>query len=198
MFDINDIFYTLQGEGRWSGTAAVFIRFANCNLRCSFCDTEFLSSRPMSSREILEAVQRYPARHIVLTGGEPLMRDLSQLTAVLKEAGYFLQVETNGMFDEGLEQIDWITVSPKNSRTRIHRAHELKLLLEKGGEPLYDHGIEAEFKYISPLNPGHGGRVGEDSSELFDPEAAAYAAEWVMKHPGYRLSLQLHKLLGIK
>ena len=198
MFDINDIFYSVQGEGHFSGQPAVFIRFSECNLRCSFCDTEFLSGRSMGADEILEAVQQYPTRHIVLTGGEPLMRDLSDLCRLLKEKGYFLQVETNGMFDRGLEHIDWITVSPKNDRTRIRRADELKLLLEKGGEPLFGQGLDAEYKYISPINPGHGGQAGEASSEQFDREAAAYAAEWVMKHPEYRLSIQLHKILGIK
>ena len=73
-YRINEIFYSLQGEGRNVGRAAVFVRFAGCNLQCSFCDTDFSSYREMSEEDIVDAVMSFPARFVVLTGGEPTLQ----------------------------------------------------------------------------------------------------------------------------
>ena len=83
---VNEIFYSLQGEGYHTGTPAVFLRFSGCNLACPFCDTDFSDSTPMTAEEILAAVTAFPAHHIVLTGGEPLLQVDNQLLIMLKKA----------------------------------------------------------------------------------------------------------------
>ena len=96
-YRINDIFYSLQGEGRHTGRAAVFIRFSGCNLRCPFCDTDFDSSRLMTADEIIDAIA--PWMHcgfVVLTGGEPSLQVDTELVDKLHEAGLFIAMETNG------------------------------------------------------------------------------------------------------
>ncbi len=198
MYQINEIFASIQGEGYWSGQAAVFIRLSGCNLRCAFCDTEFLRSRTMSVNEILKELENYAARHVVITGGEPLMQDLTELTRALKSREYFIQIETNGMYDPGQAVLDWITVSPKNTKLKIRKAHELKLLLETGRQPDERADlVEAAHRFISPVNPGTGRDAGLDSAAVFDPEAAAYCSRYVTEHPEWRLTVQLHKILGL-
>lgn len=112
MKKINEIFYSLQGEGCFTGTPAVFIRFSGCNLQCDFCDTAHQEGVWMSDQEIIEEVENYPAAHVVFTGGEPGLQLTRELVLALKEKGKFIQIETNGtvVLPEG---IDWITCSPK-------------------------------------------------------------------------------------
>lgn len=112
MKKISEIFYSVQGEGFYTGTPAVFVRFSGCNLKCSFCDTEHQEGAWMSNEEIVEAVKAFPARHIVITGGEPGLFLDDKLIKLLKDEGCFIQIETNGArkLPEG---IDWITCSPK-------------------------------------------------------------------------------------
>ena len=95
-YRVNDIFYTLQGEGFFTGVASVFIRLADCNLNCSFCDTEFSSSMEMGLDDISETIGQYKAKHIVLTGGEPTLQADKDLIDMLHEEGCFVQIETNG------------------------------------------------------------------------------------------------------
>ena len=109
---INDIFYSLQGEGHNTGRAAVFIRFAGCNLRCSFCDTEFDTYREMSDEQILEAISQYPARFVVLTGGEPTLQVDEAFVELLHQHGYEVAMESNGT-RPAPRNLDWLTVSPK-------------------------------------------------------------------------------------
>ena len=111
---VNDIFYSLQGEGRNTGRAAVFVRFSGCNLRCSFCDTDFSSFREMTSDEIIKEISQYPARFVVLTGGEPTLQVTAAFVNQLHEAGFEVAIETNGTLPIP-ENIDWVTVSPKRS-----------------------------------------------------------------------------------
>ena len=107
-YPVNEIFYSLQGEGRFTGTPAVFVRFAGCNRRCEFCDTDFSESTPMSADEIVAEVEKYPARHVVFTGGEPTLSLDSELCGMLKDRAHYLQIETNGS-NPVPRAIDWGT-----------------------------------------------------------------------------------------
>ncbi len=95
-YRVNEIFYSLQGEGFYTGTPAVFLRFAGCNRACPFCDTDFKNFTAMDADEIAEAVAAFPARHLVATGGEPLLQLDSDLLRAIKARGFYVQVETNG------------------------------------------------------------------------------------------------------
>ena len=89
---INEIFYSLQGEGHFTGTPAIFIRFSGCNLKCSFCDTDHSHYTEMTEEEIVGEACKYPARHVVITGGEPLLQITASLTDKLHGAGFFIQM----------------------------------------------------------------------------------------------------------
>ena len=112
-YKVNDIFYTLQGEGFYTGVPAIFIRFAECNLRCDFCDTDFKESLEMTLGDLEMTLAQYPAKHVVLTGGEPSLQTDEELLQMLHAEGYYVQIETNGT-NELPENIDWITMSPKS------------------------------------------------------------------------------------
>ena len=110
---INEIFYSLQGEGFHSGVPSVFVRFSGCNLRCPFCDTQHEDGLEMTEDEIFREVNRYPANWVILTGGEPsLFIDTDFISKLKAATGKKIAIETNGTrpLPEG---IDWITVSPK-------------------------------------------------------------------------------------
>ncbi len=113
---VNEIFYSLQGEGRFTGTAAIFIRLSGCNLRCSFCDPRHDDYTLYTENDIVAAIASYPARHVVITGGEPTLQLTRLLVDKLHEAGKFVQIETNGSIalePDVVAAIDWITCSPK-------------------------------------------------------------------------------------
>ncbi len=196
LYKINEIFYSLQGEGFWQGTAAVFLRFSNCNLRCPFCDTEFLSGKMMSADDILKEISQYQARRVIFTGGEPLMNETFYIASKLKTAGYILHVETNGMYSINHQLFDWITVSPKNNLLQIKQCNEARVLLGIGETPqLYE--LKADHYFISPKNPGHNQAVGTAASHATDLPTLQYCIEYIKQHPHWRLSVQLHKYLGI-
>ena len=111
-FRVNDIFYSLQGEGRNTGRAAVFVRFAGCNLRCPFCDTEFDTFREMTAEEIVVAISQFPARFVVLTGGEPTLQVDEAFVDLLHQHGFEVAMESNGT-RPAPNNLDWLTVSPK-------------------------------------------------------------------------------------
>lgn len=178
---INEIFYSLQGEGFHTGTPAIFIRFAGCNLRCSFCDTQHEAATPMTDRQILEAIAPYPARMVILTGGEPALQIDDALVDLLHQAGKYVCIETNGTtpLPEG---IDWITCSPKRGGTlRIGRMDEVKVVYEGQDLTPYEN-LPARHFFLQPCS-------GKNISET---------AQCVMLHPRWRLSLQTHKLIGIR
>ena len=113
MRKINEIFYSLQGEGHHTGYPSVFVRFSGCNMKCSFCDTDHSDGIPMTDDEIVRAVNLYKADWIVLTGGEPALWIDSDFVRLLKRAtGKKVAIETNGSIPLP-EEIDWVTVSPK-------------------------------------------------------------------------------------
>ena len=112
MRKINEIFYSLQGEGFHTGTPCVFIRFSGCNLKCRFCDTKHEDGTMMTDEEILDYISQFPSNNIILTGGEPSLWIDQSLIDKLHEAGKYIALETNGT-NTLPSGIDWITCSPK-------------------------------------------------------------------------------------
>lgn len=184
---INDIFYSLQGEGRNTGRAAVFVRFSGCNLRCSFCDTDFNHYEELSDEDILQRIAIYPSRFVVLTGGEPSLQVDSHLVDLLHAGGYEIAIETNGTHPIA-EGIDWITCSPKGN-TVISHCNELKCIFEETTTAPDDHNIEADYRYLQPCDVGDAKRNAAILKACFD---------YILAHPEWRLSLQTHKLVGFK
>lgn len=127
---VNEIFYSLQGEGAHAGVPSVFIRLSGCNLRCWFCDTQHQNGTDMSVEEIIAAVNSYPAQWVILTGGEPSLQITGEFIRKLKEhTGKLVAIETNGT-RQLPEEIDWVTLSPKtgiaeNAEIVIRRADEI-------------------------------------------------------------------------
>lgn len=139
MRKINEIFYSLQGEGAQTGVPAVFVRFSGCNLRCSFCDTIHERGTMLSDSDIVAFVNSYPAEWIILTGGEPsLFIDADFVHTLHVATGKKVAIETNGTHLVP-EEIDWVTLSPKfgmtspetadfASRIVVQRADEIKVV----------------------------------------------------------------------
>ena len=184
---VNDIFYSLQGEGRNTGRAAIFIRFAGCNLKCPFCDTDFAQYEEMSDEDILNRIKSYPSHFVVLPGGEPSLQVDRQLVDLLHKHGYELAMETNGTHPI-VDGIDWITCSPKGN-TVIKRCNELKGIFEEATLEPDDHGISAEYKYLQPCDVQNTERNAQIVKRCFD---------YILQHPEWRMSLQTHKLVGFK
>lgn len=194
---INEIFHSLQGEGRNVGVAAVFVRFAGCNLRCPFCDTDHRHGTPMTDVEIIEAIRRLPQSPlIVLTGGEPALQLDDRFVAALHDAfpSSAVAIETNGT--KSLPAgIDWVTLSPKDDFVAdggaapvLRRADELKVVYT--GQPLdgYMERFVAKYYYLQPCATGN--------AETNAANVAATVAA-VKADPRWRLSLQTHKLIHI-
>ncbi len=186
VYRINDIFYSLQGEGHNVGRPAVFVRFAGCNLRCPFCDTEFDTFKEMSDGDILAAVSSYPSHFIVLTGGEPTLQVDEQFVDLLHQHGYTVAMESNGT-RPAPANLDWLTVSPKNSSLQQHVCQELKLVFTDP-DKVSDRGIQADYYYLQPCDTGRQ----EENQQIL-----ARCIEYIKSHPQWRLSLQTHKLIGI-
>ena len=187
---INEIFYSLQGEGHWAGTPAVFIRFAGCNLACPFCDTDHSSRMALSCEAIVREASRFPARRVILTGGEPSLQVTPELISALHDAGFKVHIETNG--SHPLPQgIDWVTCSPKEGADVVtDRINELKVVFT-GHERSMEHflSIPAAEYYLQPCdvgNPDENARI------------TALAVDYIKAHPHWRLSLQTHKLINIR
>lgn len=183
---INEIFYSLQGEGLRTGVPAVFVRFAGCNLRCPFCDTDFGEYVEMSDEEIVAAAARYAARYVILTGGEPALQADVALVDRFHAAGFVVAIETNGTV-EPPSNVDWVTCSPKG-HVVLRRCDELKCLYDGRTEPLCP-DIEARYRLLQPIDSGDAER---------NRATTAACVEYVKSHPGWRLSLQTHKMIGIR
>ena len=206
MFKVNEIFYSLQGEGRNTGRAAVFIRFAGCNLRCSFCDTEFDSYREMSAEEIVDAISVWPSRFVVLTGGEPTLQVDDAFVDLLHQHGYEVAMESNGT-RPAPRNLDWLTVSPKDwwkasgGWWTEHSSHinELKIVFDEDTPenlstlhpPLstLHHSPSTLHLYLQPCDTGDAER---------NARILHLCIEYIKQHPQWRLSLQTHKLVGFK
>ena len=195
---VNEIFYSLQGEGYWMGRPAVFVRLSGCNLKCPFCDTEHETYTELTEQEIIDIATGYHARHIVITGGEPTLQLSATLVHGLKRAGFYVQIETNGSIrvaDEIVGCVDWVTCYPKDADMKIGRVDELKVIFHSPT----DHERLARFENdalqggsvlsLQPCDVGDAVR---------NREIVSNTIEYVKAHPAWRLSLQTHKLLDIR
>jgi 7-carboxy-7-deazaguanine synthase len=210
-YTVKELFYTLQGEGANVGRAAVFCRFAGCNLWtgreedradaiCRFCDTDFVGVAADGGKFTDPAalagavVSLWPTApgegsrpFVVCTGGEPLLQLDGPLVDALHAAGFEVAVETNGT-RPAPAGIDWICVSPKaRAPLTLTRGNELKLVYpQEGGEPERYERLEFEHFFLQPMDGP-------------DVEAnTRRALEYCLRHPRWRLSIQTHKLLGIR
>ncbi|CUA81491.1 Organic radical activating enzyme [Gulbenkiania indica] len=209
MYTVKEIFYTLQGEGRQAGRAAVFCRFAGCNLWsgkerhrhkaiCQFCDTDFVGTGPDGGK-FAEAdaladriAASWPAGsggtpYVVCTGGEPLLQLDAPLLAALHTRGFEVAVETNGTV-AAPAGLDWICVSPKAGAPLVQtRGHELKLVYPQPTLlPEAVAALDFEHFYLQPMD---------------GPDGAANtraAIAYCMAHPQWRLSVQTHKVVNIR
>jgi 7-carboxy-7-deazaguanine synthase (Cx14CxxC type) len=208
VYAVKEIFKTLQGEGFHAGRAAVFVRFAGCNLwsgreadrataTCRFCDTDFVGTdgvgggRFDTPAELAQAMaacwgDERAERFVVFTGGEPLLQLDEALIRAVHDAGFTIAIETNGTL-EAPPGIDWICVSPKyGAEWRLKSGNELKYVHPQPGFDLNAfETLDFEHFYIQPMDGDH----------LQDNLAAAIT--FCLAHPKWRLSLQTHKLIGI-
>lgn len=193
---VNEIFYSLQGEGFHAGCPAIFVRFSGCNLHCPFCDTDHASGGEMSDDEIIAEVNKYPAELVVLTGGEPSLTIDEALINALHAAGKYIAIETNGTHPLP-SGIDWITLSPKSGMAPggenivIPHADEIKVV--NVGQELSQYlsmpqrGKETKL-YLQPCfveNPEECRQIIEDTIRK------------VKENPEWSLSVQLHRFLQI-
>ncbi|MBQ6769534.1 MAG: radical SAM protein [Bacteroidales bacterium] len=195
MYRINEIFYSLQGEGFHTGTPAVFVRFSGCNLRCHFCDTQHQDGAMMTVQEIVDEVNKYPiAPLLVLTGGEPsLFIDEAFVAELKQKTGKKIAIETNGtrLLPRNL---DWVTLSPKTAFEGgdlepcvLTACDELKVVFFGQDLAQYDE-IQTMQRFLQPC-------FCED--EIQRNVHMKSCVEAVMQNNGWRLSLQVHRVLGI-
>lgn len=218
MYRVNEIIYSLQGEGFWTGTPMVFVRFSGCNLRCPFCDTDHSAATVMSSGEIvaacLDALRASeaaaesplstedspssapfasPSFRVCLTGGEPSLQIDSELIKALHEAGFLVHIETNGTkpLPSG---IDWVTLSPKEDVDG----------LVGNGRVILQEADELKLVYSDKVDPSRWLSFPASwhylqPCSLSDGSAnISETVSYILSHPSWRLSLQTHKFLGIR
>lgn len=196
MYRVNEIFYSLQGEGVRAGTANIFVRFSGCNQKCRVethgfdCDTEFVSGRDVTAEDILQEAQTLSAscRWLVLTGGEPGLQVDAAFVTAAHSAGYRIAIETNGSL-ELAQGLDWVTVSPKVAEHAIRQktAHEVKYV--RGyGQALPKTVVTAQHYLLSPAFNG---------LEI-DTRALAWCVALVKENPKWQLSVQQHKLWNVR
>lgn len=217
MYTVKELFPTLQGEGAHSGRAAIFCRFAGCNLWsgreedrataiCQFCDTDFVGSDGDGGGKFEHAIDLANAieqawnstlagpqqRYVVFTGGEPLLQLDTPLIEVLHQKGFEVAIETNGTIKVP-KGVDWVCVSPKaGSELIVLQADEIKLVIPQSGH----HSLEALLARFEKMDYRHRFLQPMDGTDL--PRNTELAVSLCQKRPLWRLSLQSHKLIGIR
>jgi 7-carboxy-7-deazaguanine synthase len=209
-YNIKEVFYTLQGEGANAGRAAVFCRFTGCNLWsgrevdranaiCQFCDTDFVGTDgdgggKFSTAELLanHIASKWPhteltRRFVVLTGGEPLLQVNEALTEALHHQGFTIAVETNGTLPLPVG-VDWVCVSPKaGAPLVVHDGQELKVIFPQKGIDIQQlTHLNFEHFYIQPMDG------------LFARQNTQKAIDFCKENPIWKLSVQTHKVIGIR
>ncbi len=203
LLQVQEIFYTFQGEGPFAGYPSVFIRLGGCNLACSFCDTEFESFAEWQLPDLMAEVKklRSMANLVVITGGEPFRQPIEKLCEALIAEGFTVQIETNGTIYRLVPEGVHIICSPKSSHGRYYPVREdllqkisaFKFIISvtmSGYQEVAEvgQGLYGTPVYVQPMDEG---------DEEKNRGNLAYTTELVLKN-GYRLSLQLHKIAGVR
>lgn len=193
---IMEIFYSIQGEGFYSGKPAIFVRLGGCDVGCVWCDVKESwneADHPFFTiEEIKKELSQYPCQTLIITGGEPLMYDLTELTTALKAAGYRLHIETSGAYPMS-GTWDWVCFSPKKFKAPHEsvygQAHELKAIVFN----------KSDFKFAEE----HAAQVNEDCLLYLQPEwgkadqMTEKIIDYAKAHAQWNISLQTHKYLNI-
>lgn len=193
LWKVNEIFYSLQGEGPHTGMAAVFLRLAGCSMGCPFCDTLYAAAegKDMDETQILAEVEKYPCRNIVITGGEPTEQNLIPLLRALKKHAWTVHLETNGAQDIDTADIDFLVVSPKKyvSPEMLKKAHAIKIVVGQ-------HTDLADLALYFPYANARTCVCLQPESNL--QENIDLCVKLIKQNPFLRLSLQTHKFANIK
>jgi organic radical activating enzyme len=195
MYRVNEIFYSIQGEGAHAGTPAVFIRFSGCNLSCPFCDTEFGKYKEMTAKDIANEVQRIGgnSKLVVITGGEPTLQYDDVLAKELQRIKRYIAMETNGTKQIRAE-VDWVTISPKQAfvgevgRPHLKYCNEVKVVYDGEHEP-ETFGIVAKYYFIQPCDTGDA----EKNKAIIEA-----CVNFIKANPKWRLSLQTQKIINVR
>lgn len=196
---INDLFWTLQGEGRNVGRRALFVRLPYCNYDCPWCDTEYNSYTKWSVEDFEKFVTKEKARFAVITGGEPLFhKDLSRVLRILKKYDFEIACETNGSIPAPTE-IDFVTTSPKAFTKGKHAPYYIHPdLFGRTSEWKYVVDKDFDFNLLKRHEPHTEGVTYSLSPEFGDMKnSVARIMEYIQDHPQWRLSLQTHKWINI-
>lgn len=188
---INEIFYSLQGEGARAGEPSIFVRLSNCDLTCGFCDTEFLSGEEMTCEQLLAEIKRFPGKWIVWTGGEPTLQLNGDIVSFFKKAGYKQAIETNGN-NKVPVGLDWVAVSPKVAEHVVKKnfpdgVDELRYVRHTGQRGIPSPLIVAKHYFISPMFNGN----------MIDIDNLKHCTKLVLENPEWKLSVQTHKMMKI-
>ena len=202
-YNIVEIFHSIQGEGLYTGTPAVFVRLFGCNLDCPWCDEPLHTNKSKivayDEETLLEKIMSYECSHIVITGGEPSLHNLNPLIKLIQDYGCIVQVETNGFNYDNIKEADVLTLSPKTRRGKIPlqpnsigKWDEVKLVVNKDTpieiiETLVDnYGKISDRVYLQP----------ENNEDSINKDNLTYVID-VAKQLDVPVSVQLHKLLGV-
>jgi len=204
-FPVVELFESLQGEGANAGLPALFLRLGGCNLSCPWCDTEYSTFEELDLETILKRLSALPLKHLILTGGEPLIHPaVDHLLARLKQAGYWVALETNGLMNPSQpmrQLLDYVSASPKAhaatdylESSMIRQADEVRIVVEND---VFDfckqmrQEIAATHYFLSPCERKGQMNIEESLVMLKRLNRDEFKNPW-------RLSLQLHKLIGIR
>jgi organic radical activating enzyme len=191
--NVKEIFYSLQGEGGRQGEASIFIRLTRCNLKCTFCDTDFEEGIDMHIGHILSVIKPYPCKWIVWTGGEPTIQLTDYVISFFKNAGYLQAIESNG-YSKLSDWLDYTVISPKGNTNYAKKINpqvdEIRMTIQRGDLiPPVETLPAAKYYFLSPI--------------FTDNRASTkmnidYCIEHIKLHPEWRLSVQIHKLIGMR
>ena len=193
-YDLVEVFESLQGEGRNTGRPCVFVRFAGCNLKCPWCDTDVRARFSLSLDGLLAEIRNFRPKSVILTGGEPTCAEgMPELVAALKETGYWVAVETNGTNEpDWLAFVDYVACSPKMEfpdSLKLKSADEVRVVASAEAAAEFCRSVHeriaASDYYVSPCE--RGGEID-----------FATAKSVLSRLEGWSLSVQLHKLLGFR
>ena len=196
--NVNEIFYSLQGEGSRAGTPNVFIRLSKCNLNCWFCDTEFESGEICSLEQLAGEISQFPCKNIIWTGGEPALQLTEEIVGFFKDRGYYQAVETNGTKPLPAN-LDFVTCSPKQvTPAQLRRnfpdgVSEIKCIFDEGPEYAICELPPAKYYFLSPVF------LGKEKERMdLDQNILQACIAYILKNPGWQLSVQQHKIWKIR